>query len=93
MLAASVKGLVGPAEYVHVELERGGDGAVGRGGGRARHHLVCLLHLVLIWVGYLGPVLPVVDRVVRRVASQDCDSLWPRVLVQGITKASEVFVI
>ena len=33
-----------------------------------------------IWVGYLGPVLPVVDRVVSRVASQDCDSLWPRVL-------------
>ena len=48
MLAAAVKGLVGPAEYVHVELERGGDGAVGRGGGRARHHLVCLLHLVLL---------------------------------------------
>ena len=48
MLAAAVKGLVGPTEHVHVELERGGGGVVGRGGGRARHHLVGLLHLVLL---------------------------------------------
>ena len=48
MLAAAVKGLVGPAEHVHVELERGGGGVVGRGGGCARHHLVRLLHLVLL---------------------------------------------
>jgi len=69
---------------MHVELERGGGGggAADRwGGGASRHLLVCLLNLVLIWVGYLGPVLPVVDRVVRRVAPQDCDSLWGRVLV------------
>ena len=46
--AADAKALVGPTEHVHVELERGGGGAVGRGGGRARHHLVCLLHLVLL---------------------------------------------
>ena len=40
-----------------------------------------LIQSTYIWVGYLGPVLPVVDRVVRRVAPQDCDSLWGRVLI------------
>ena len=45
--AADAKALVGPTEHVHVELERGGGGGVGRWGGGA-WHLVSLLHLVLL---------------------------------------------
>merc|ERR1719507_2534902 len=54
-------GLVASTQHVHVELESwGASGAVGRRGGGGRH-LVGLLHLILILVGYLGPVCPVVD--------------------------------